>query len=213
MRERSCALKNNVPATFAHNNRSIASSHTTQQSWQEICLLLSHSPETGKSKYVVINRPITKGINKQLAQLLLEGSDGSGKGKFDYGFIDKFVQAFSMDGVVYNGGQNGQSEPALFLHGISVLPGATEIAPGTGIYEGGVEAAVDGILEGNYKPLEFRFFLGKHILNPELHPDRGALLGKIKQEEYKPVACSRSLALKQCLALPKPLWHEGTFGS
>ena len=26
---------------------------------------------------------------------------------------------------------------------------------------------------------------------------------------YQPIACARSLALKQCISLPKPLWHEG----
>lgn len=160
---------------------------------------------------MVINRPISTGINVQLAKVLLEGNDESGKGKYEYDFIDRFVQAFRSDGIVYNGGPHAQAKPAMLIHGIPELEGATEIAPGMGIFRGGVKAAVEGILEGKYTALEFRFFLGKYSYNPEKYPERGALLSKIKNCEYQPVACSRALALKQCLRLPKPLWHEGTY--
>jgi hypothetical protein len=171
--------------------------------------LLAHTPETGCSESVVINRPITKAINSQLAKLVLEGPGGDEGSKYDYGFIDKFVQAFGQSGAVYMGGPDRQSEPALLLHGISDLEGATEISPGTGIYQGGMEGAVEGILEGKYKPLEFRFFLGRQVCNPDTNPEARTLLDKVTKGEYQPVACARSVALKQCLGLPKPLWHEG----
>ena len=178
---------------------------------------MSHKPESGCSEALVINRPITKNINRQLAQILLTGNqvDGNkGNGQkfgydFEYGLEDKMVQAFGSDAAVYMGGPDKQSEPATLIHGIPNLDGATEIAPGTGIYQGGVSAAVDGILNGLYQPLDFRFFLGRQIYDPKSYPDKGTLLQKVEQASYQPVACARSVALKQCLGLPKPLWHEG----
>lgn len=68
---------------------------------------------------------------------------------------------------------------------------------------GGVDGAVKGVLEGEYSPLEFRFFVGCHLYK-ESALDVAVHLGK-----YQPIACARSLALKQCISLPKPLWHEG----
>ena len=83
------------------------------------------------------------------------------------------------------------------------LEGAEEISPGTGIFKGGIEAAMAGILSGKYKPLDFRFFIGHtNYIGGQL--DKAVSLGK-----YQPVACSRPLVLKQCIQLPKPLWHEG----
>jgi hypothetical protein len=68
---------------------------------------------------------------------------------------------------------------------------------------GGIDAAVKGVLEGEYSPLEFRFFVGCHLYE-ESALDVAVHLGK-----YQPIACARAVALKQCIALPKPLWHEG----
>lgn len=104
--------------------------------------------------------------------------------------------------LVYIGGPDDQGKPAEIIHGIKSLRGAREIAPGTGIYRGGLAAAVDGVLKGLYQPMDFRFFVGKHRYEDNLL-DVSILLGK-----YQPVACSRALALKQCISLPKPLWHE-----
>jgi hypothetical protein len=185
-----------------------------KQTWQEVCLMLGSTQAA-----VIINRPISKNINKQLATLLLEGqppqSLAGGKNnngnnhaaKYPFGFVEKFVQAFSSDGAVYLGGPDLQAEPALVVHGIAGLDGAIELAPGTGIYMGGLEAAVEGVLDGRYKPLDFRFFLGRKVFQQD--STGGSLKEKIRQGAYKPIACNRSLALKQCLGLPKPLWHEG----
>jgi hypothetical protein len=179
-----------------------------KQTWQEVCLVL------GSTQALVINRPISRNINKELAKLLLEGqpqetvastssiNDNNGT-EYPFGFLDRFVGAFS-EGAVYMGGPDLQAEPALVVHGIANLDGATELAPGTGIYLGGLEAAVDGVLEGKYKPLDFRFFLGRKV-----YENGATLKQKVDHGAYKPVACNRSLALKQCLGLPKPLWHEG----
>ena len=98
----------------------------------------------------------------------------------------------------------------MLIHGIPDLPGARELAPGTNIFCGGWEAAVDGVLNDRYKPLDFRFFIGRQSYDPKENPQRGNLFGKIQQGSYIACACARSIALKQCLGLPKPLWHEGT---
>jgi Uncharacterized ACR, COG1678 len=173
--------------------------------------LLSHNPESGVSEAVILNRPITKSINKQLGKLLLEGSNGSGVGSFSHDFVDLVVQAFGDQAAVYMGGPHRQDDPALLIHGFPNLPGAMEIAPGTNIYRGGWEAAVEGVLKGMFQPLDFRFFLGRQSYDPKVFPERGALQQKVQDGAYQPLACARSLALKQCLGLPKPLWHEGTY--
>ena len=185
-----------------------------KQTWQEVCLVLSHSAKS--SEAVVINRPVAKNVNKQLASVLLEGSEGNSlSGRYPYGFVDKFVQAFGDEAGIYLGGPNRATDPAWFLHGIADLEGAEELAPGTGIYQGGLISAVEGILEGKYQPLDFRFFIGRQVFNPAAAMDDQEAIPTTLTEftesgMYKPVACDRSVALKQCLGLPKPLWHEGT---
>ena len=67
---------------------------------------------------------------------------------------------------------------------------------------GGLDAAIEGIMAGKYKPLDFRFFVGSNeYVNGELD-------AKVLAHKYQPVACARSVILKQCIQLPKPLWHE-----
>ena len=77
-----------------------------------------------------------------------------------------------------------------------VWQGAVEVAPGTRIFTGGIDAAVDAILEGTRTPLDFRWFVGRRT---DVSTADGA---------WCPIACARPVALKQCLGLPKPLWHE-----
>jgi glucose-6-phosphate 1-epimerase/putative transcriptional regulator len=113
------------------------------------------------------------------------------------------MMAFQRECAIYVGGPDDQVEPAILIHGIKDLPGAVEISPGTQIYRGGIEAAVEGVINGKYSPLEFRFFVGCHSYE-ESALDVAVHLGK-----YQPIACARSVALKQCISLPKPLWHEG----
>uniref|UniRef100_A0A7R9WM29 Uncharacterized protein n=1 Tax=Craspedostauros australis TaxID=1486917 RepID=A0A7R9WM29_9STRA len=116
--------------------------------------------------------------------------------------MQQFVEAFGKECAVYVGGDRNQDQPATLIHGIADLDGATEISPGTNIYRGGFQAAVDGVLSGKYTPLEFRFFVGSCEFH-ESQLDIDIRLGKVQ-----PVACARSVALKQCISLPKPLWHE-----
>jgi glucose-6-phosphate 1-epimerase/putative transcriptional regulator len=174
-----------------------------QESWQEVGLILERDTDLGTASTLVLNRPMAFQLTEHLARLVLHGSameaTPTHTRKPD---IHKFLAAFEMECAVYIGGLDQQEEPAEIIHGIKSLKGAVEIAPGTGIYRGGLAAAVDGVIKGIYQPLEFRFFVGKHLFEDN-YLDISMLLGK-----YQPVACSRALALKQCISLPKPLWHE-----
>lgn len=174
-----------------------------QETWQEVCLVVSKND--GTSRTLVLNRPMAFKLTENLGQLVLNGAFRSNKKGLKLSNqkdLLRFMVAFSNECAVYVGGPDNQGEPATMIHGIAGLPGAVEISKGSGIYEGGIDAAVEGVLEGKYNPLEFRFFVGCHLYEDSLL-DREVHLGK-----YQPIACARSLALKQCISLPKPLWHE-----
>jgi Uncharacterized ACR, COG1678 len=174
-----------------------------QESWQEVCLVVKK--KDGKAKTVVLNRPMAFQLTENLGKLVLHGAFQTQEGtKFDkQKDLVKFMMAFKRECAVYVGGPDEQGNPAMMIHGIKDLPGALEISTGTQIYQGGINAAVQGILDGRYSPLEFRFFVGCHSYE-ESALDVAVHLGK-----YQPIACARSVALKQCISLPKPLWHEG----
>ena len=91
---------------------------------------------------------------------------------------------------------NGGRPAGLTEGGGAVAQGAVELAPGTKIFTGGIEAVVDAVLDGTRSPLDFRWFVGRRA-------DVSAADGA-----WCPIACARPVALKQCLGLPKPLWHE-----
>ena len=116
--------------------------------------------------------------------------------------LSTFLSAFERECAVYVGGPDNYEEPGRMIHGFADLDGAKEISAGTGIYEGGISAAIDGVLKGKYKPLDFRFFVGSHQYIG------GNLDLAVHSNKYQPIACARSVALKQCIQLPKPLWHE-----
>mmetsp|Transcript_10571 Transcript_10571/g.22811 ORF Transcript_10571/g.22811 Transcript_10571/m.22811 type:complete len:499 (+) Transcript_10571:1-1497(+) len=173
-----------------------------QQTWQEVCLVIERDEKRGSAKTLTVNRPMAFKLSESMGRLVLNGAYGMQKNGKDTQDFVKFLSAFESACGVYVGGPDNMEEPATMIHGISDLPGAQEISPGTGIYKGGLEAAMDGVLEGKYKPLDFRFFIG-HTSYTGGELDRAVARGS-----YQPVATCRSLILKQCLRLPKPLWHE-----
>lgn len=228
-----------------------------QETWQEVCLVLEHNAQS--STTLVLNRPMALQLTDALGRMVLHGTFATEKGPSLSKTIQKkkklpsmkdFLKAFGKECGVYLGGLDDQHLPAILIHGIADLPGATEIAIGTGVYRGGVEAAVAGVLAGKYKPLEFRFFVGRHSYSTadKTDDDEGLvddggmrlenfgkelkdLIGGADDEDeyeeeeqefniptslelevvlgkYQPIACARSLVLKQCIQLPKPLWHE-----
>lgn len=176
-----------------------------QENWQEVCLVLSHNPRKGTASSVVLNRPMAMKLTNNLAQLVLYGGyENQSKTARKRAKIDliRFMMAFGQEIGVYVGGPDDQDDPAEIVHGHGEILGAKEISPGSGIFRGGLEGAIEGVLKGTYKPLDFRFFIGKHVYEESMI-ELVVHLGK-----YQPVACARSIALKQCLSLPKPLWHE-----
>jgi hypothetical protein len=197
-----------------------------QNSWQSVCLVTDRNEKIGYSKTITINRPMAFKLSRNLGMLVLFGVQKAERisrsgGGNSMGFLQpelvgsksnsngietqslvKFLSAFENQCGVYMGGPDGMNEPAELIHGIHDLPGSVELSPGTGIYRGGLDAAMDGVLSGLYKPLDFRFFIG-HTSYEGGRLDEAVRLGK-----FQPVACSRPLVLKQCIQLPKPLWHE-----
>ncbi|KAL1525818.1 hypothetical protein AB1Y20_020657 [Prymnesium parvum] len=161
-----------------------------QEEWQQVCLVVSASGEGNVC--VAINRPLAKAVSERLAALIL---NGGAPPPHSADVVSKFVRAFGEQAGVYVGGPTAQAAPALLVHGHD-LPGSTELAPGSRLFTGGVAAAIDGVLAGEYSPLDFRWFIGRH----ENLPTSGGA--------WRAVACARPVALKQCLGLPKPLWHE-----
>ena len=174
-----------------------------QNAWQEVSLVIERDERTGRSVTVTINRPMAFKLSRGLGRLVLLGPGEGSVGVRDTQNLVKFLSAFEGSCGVYLGGPDGMDKPAVMVHGIRELAGAAEISPGTGIFRGGVEAAMDGVLSGRYKPLDFRFFVG------HTNYAGGRLDEAVRSGKYQPVACSRPLVLKQCIQLPKPLWHEG----
>ena len=174
-----------------------------QNAWQEVCLVIDRDERTGRSVTVTINRPMAFKLSRSLGRLVLLGPGEGSVGVRDTQNLVKFLSAFEGSCGVYLGGPDDMDKPAVMIHGVRELEGAEEISPGTGIFRGGVEAAMDGVLSGRYKPLDFRFFIG------HANYAGGRLDEAVRSGKYQPVACSRPLVLKQCIQLPKPLWHEG----
>jgi len=167
----------------------------SQEMWQSVCLVLRAGSSTKAEEAVAINRPVALRMDERMAQLLLNGHDPSPQ-RFGDDVVARCIKAFSRESAVYLGGPERQGEPGLCVHGFGNLPGAREVAAGTRIFVGGEEAAIDGVLNGTFSPLDFRWFIGRHT---DLSTRSG---------EWCAAACARPIALKQCLGLPKPLWHE-----
>jgi Uncharacterized ACR, COG1678 len=187
-----------------------------QENWQEVCLVLELDDRTATT--LVLNRPMALKLTPSLAQLVLHGDkDGqrSSRTRSNNDSLENsvplqdFLRAFGSECAVYVGGPDDQDAPAVLLHGVADLPGSREVAPG--LYQGGVRAAVCGVLTGKYRPLEFRFFVGCHkygAYRADEDKFEENLRVQVLRGKYQQVACARSLALKQCIQLPKPLWHE-----
>jgi hypothetical protein len=146
-----------------------------QKQWQQVCLILEHDVDNKSSTCLVLNRPMATRVNRHLASLLLHGayhstststtaarggSNNKSNNKNDT--VQQFLRAFGSSCAVYLGGPHDQELPATLLHGHGDIPQATLVAPG--IYQGGnVRHVVDGILNGHYKALDFKWFVGRHV--------------------------------------------------
>lgn len=177
-----------------------------QDAWQEVCLVTERDAAQGTATGFVLNRPMAFTANRELATIVLNGSgEDIMENTLSASQSRKMVQfctAFAKNCAVYIGGPNKLEEPAVMIHGYGEIDGAQEIAPGTKVYKGGIDAAMEGILAGKYNPLDFRFFIGRHE-----YTDNGLDVA-VHLNKYQSIACARPIILKQCIQLPKPLWHE-----
>eukprot|EP00559_Dactyliosolen_fragilissimus_P002587 CAMPEP_0184865930 /NCGR_PEP_ID=MMETSP0580-20130426/19794_1 /TAXON_ID=1118495 /ORGANISM="Dactyliosolen fragilissimus" /LENGTH=418 /DNA_ID=CAMNT_0027365329 /DNA_START=252 /DNA_END=1508 /DNA_ORIENTATION=+ len=182
-----------------------------QEAWQEVCLVADRDTKKGTSTSYVLNRPMAFKLTRNLANLVYYGAtkatastflSAGETGELSDDDILAFMTAFGNECAIYVGGPDCMDEPATIIHGHTDLEGAVEISPGSNIYKGGTSAAIEGVLMGKYNPLDFRFFVGRHEYKD------GALDAAVQKHKYLPIACNRSLVLKQCIQLPKPLWHE-----
>ena len=107
-----------------------------------------------------------------------------------------FVQAFGDEAAVYVGGPDRQEAPGMPSRWPRPVWVVGSVTWNARIFSGGFEAIVDAVIDGSRSPLDFRFFVGRRT---GVSTADGA---------WRPVACARPIALKQCLGLPKPLWHE-----
>ncbi len=177
-----------------------------QNSWQEVCLIAERNASEGTSTVFVLNRPMAFSVTKSLARLVLFGAlDASLPDRLTPSQSKRlvlFLKAFENMCAVYVGGPDNMDAPAVMLHGYGDIEGAEEIAPGTKVYKGGIDGAIEGILSGKYSPLDFRFFVGRYNYK------NGDLDVAVNANKYQTIACARPIILKQCIQLPKPLWHE-----
>ena len=192
-----------------------------QKEWQSTMLVLEHDASPGgaggarDSVGVVINRPLATSVNRQLARLML-AADGEPPVGVERGgdgataaLEELLVDAFGTNGVVYFGGDERQLDGGLVLHAGGELGGATrEVGAGTGLYAGegaaALEAVARAVLAGELEPLDVRLFVGRCVWP---HGELAARCAPARAE-YRAIAAARALVLKQCVGLPKPLWHE-----
>ncbi|GAQ80355.1 hypothetical protein KFL_000520270 [Klebsormidium nitens] len=154
-----------------------------QRFWQAVVFLIEHGPRG--SWGLLLNRPSGYTIGQALPRM--NQTHGS-----------RLLTVFSVC-PIYVGGFKSDGRSLYVLHGHS-LPGAEEIAPG--VFLGGLDVAATGVLEGKFPPTDFRFFVGRVEWLP------GGLKQECTAESWYTAACSKSLVLKQCIQLPKPLWQE-----
>lgn len=192
----------------------------SNEEWEELSVIVAHDgkgikAENGESVSLTINRPLSVGISDSLTELILFGSLGSTSSTSSDGsqheylsdmytsdFKASFKSAFGSQGVVYVGGPDMQHLPAILLHGQVGLKGSEEVSPGSGLCTGGLQAAVESVLAGKTDPLDYKFMVGRRTSAP------GFLEGYCRTGVYAPVHAPRAVGLKQCVGLPKPLYHE-----
>lgn len=153
--------------------------------WQSVVFLMRHRRVSGVegSWGLILNRPSGYTIQQALAQV---------------NQADASLSVFGRN-AIYIGGFRSDGQSMYFLHGHD-LPGAEEIMPG--VFMGGLDAAAEEVLKGTLPASDFRFFVGRVDWQP------GTLEKEVEGGLWFPAACARSLVLKQCIRLPKPLWRE-----
>jgi len=145
---------------------------------------------------VVINRPTGLRVGDPRLRSSPQGAEDSANvNEVDLGDL---AQTFSGS-PLYFGGFRAQAMVHI-VHGRGEVPGSSEVS--SGVFAGGLQGALDLVRAGEAAPADFRFFLGCMAWGP------GELEEELKQGLWHTAAVSRNLVLKQCVALPTPLWKE-----
>jgi putative AlgH/UPF0301 family transcriptional regulator len=164
-----------------------------ERAWQLVVLVTAHGPSG--STGLILNRPATATLGDLLGWGLNLGGDAGG------GAGDALAAA-----PVYLGGYFPPTriarQPVTLLHGDARLPGAAEVAPGSGLFTGAAGPVAAAVARGDMPLTSVRVFAG------ELAWPAGALAAERRAGAWVPAAASRVLALKPCLGLPVPLWVE-----
>ena len=101
--------------------------------------------------------------------------------------------------ALYFGGDVGDGTVS-FLHGSSSVTGSVEVS--AGVFLGGYESACELVKTGEVEANDCKFFARYCGWGP------GQLQSECERGVWYPVACSKQIALKQVIQLPKPLWRE-----
>ncbi|CAI7911455.1 unnamed protein product [Closterium sp. NIES-53] len=152
--------------------------------WQAAVFLVEHGGPDRESWGLLLNRPSGFTIQMALAKV---------------NRVEEASLAVFARNAIYIGGFKSDGSTLYFMHGHD-LPGAKEVMPG--VFMGGLEAAAEQVLLGKMPSSDFRFFVGQVEWQP------GKLQEEVDAGLWYTAACARSLVLKQCLQLPKPLWRE-----
>ena len=161
--------------------------------WQAVVLLLRAGP--GGSIGVVINRPTGLRVGDPRLRSQTAAGDAAAVKEVDLGDL---AHTFSGS-PLYFGGFRAQAMVHI-VHGREDVAGSSEVS--SGVFAGGLQGALDLVQAGEAAPADFRFFLGCMAWGP------GELEDELKQGLWHTAAVSRNLVLKQCVALPTPLWKE-----
>lgn len=119
--------------------------------------------------------------------------------QYSMGYVSGDETGPFAENALYFGGDVGDGTVS-FLHGSSKVRDSAEILPG--VYLGGYESACELVKDGEMDANECKFFARYCGWGP------GQLVGECERGVWYPVACSKQLALKQVIQLPKPLWRE-----
>jgi putative AlgH/UPF0301 family transcriptional regulator len=167
------------------------------RTWQLVAVVTAHDRERG-SAALILNRPATATLGDLLGWGLRLGDDGDAAATG--------AAAALAPAPVYLGGFFGPNrlaaQPVSVLHAQADLPAAAELAPGLGVYTGGVPALAAAVGAGSVPLARVRVVAGALVWPP------GALAAAVADGVWFTAAASRALILKQCLGLPVPLWRE-----
>ena len=119
--------------------------------------------------------------------------------QYSMGYVSGDESGPFAQNALYFGGDVGDGTVS-FLHGSSSVTGSVEVS--AGVFLGGYESACELVKTGEVEANDCKFFARYCGWGP------GQLQSECERGVWYPVACSKQIALKQVIQLPKPLWRE-----